>query len=107
MGIYSTSVIWGAAILSFETVLGGGITLLEMALNTVLAPFVTKGSADLFAHRELKAIIRDMNERYRSGIAGIFREQRDRYVALLEDCLTTEAARSSLRELKTGMEASL
>lgn len=104
IGIYSTSVVWGAAILSFETVLGGGITLLEMALNTVLAPFVTRGSADLFAHRELKAIIKEMNDRYHLGIGEIFKEQRDRYARILEERLTPEGVRSELIDLKVAME---
>lgn len=104
IGIYSTSVVWGAAILSFETVLGGGITLLEMALNTVLAPFVTRGSADLFAHRELKAIIKEMNDRYHFGIGEIFKEQRDRYARILEERLTPEGVRSELIDLKVAME---
>ncbi|OPL11506.1 MAG: hypothetical protein AVO39_05370 [delta proteobacterium MLS_D] len=106
VGIYSTSVLWGAAILSFETVLGGGITLLEMAFNTVLAPFVTKSSADLFAHRELRAIIRKMNDRYREGILSIFEEQRDRYTSIIANFALPENATDELARLKREMEAS-
>ncbi len=106
VGIYSTSVLWGAAILSFETVLGGGITLLEMAFNTVLAPFVTKSSADLFAHRELRAIIRDMNDRYRGGVLSIFEEQRDRYTSIIAKYAIPESATDELARLKREMETS-
>ena len=106
VGIYSTSVLWGAAILSFETVLGGGITLLEMGFNTVLAPFVTKSSADLFAHRELRAIIRDMNNRYREGVLSIFEEQRDRYTSIIAKYAIPESATDELARLKREMETS-
>ncbi|MBW1710500.1 MAG: hypothetical protein JRJ73_11540, partial [Deltaproteobacteria bacterium] len=41
-GIYSTSILWGILILSLETVIGGGFTIIDAALDSALAPFVTK-----------------------------------------------------------------
>ncbi len=49
VGIYSTSVLWGILILAFETAVGGGLSLLEAALDTVIAPLVTKGAVELIA----------------------------------------------------------
>ena len=78
-GIYTTAILWGLMIISFEIVLLGGIGILEAALDTILAPFVTKGSAGLFASREIKKIARELDQRYRAGLLSILKEQKDRY----------------------------
>ena len=78
-GIYTTAILWGILIVSFEIVLGGGISILEAALDSILAPFVTKGSAELFASREIKIIARELDQRYRDGLLSILGEQKDRY----------------------------
>lgn len=104
LGIYSTSVLWGAAIISFQTVLGGGLALLELAFDAVLAPFVTKGSVELFIYRELRLISREMNRRYQEGIRSIFTEQKERYEGVLRELLTPEPVRAGLLELKERLE---
>ncbi|MDD5475083.1 MAG: hypothetical protein PHU03_01055, partial [Syntrophales bacterium] len=104
LGIYSTSLIWGAAIISFQTVLGGGLALLELAFDTVLAPFITKGSVELFIYRELRSINREMNSLYQEGIRSIFEEQKERYVTVLESHLAHAGAWSSLLKVKEALE---
>ncbi|MBN2515968.1 MAG: hypothetical protein JXC33_08045, partial [Deltaproteobacteria bacterium] len=78
-GIYTTAILWGILIVSFEIVLGGGISILEAALDSIFAPFVTKGSAELFASREIKKIASELDERYRRGLLSILTDQKDRY----------------------------
>lgn len=78
-GIYTTAILWGILIVSFEIVLGGGISILEAALDSIMAPFVTKGSAELFASREIKNIAHELDRRYRDGLLSILKEQKDRY----------------------------
>ncbi|MCK9229295.1 MAG: GTPase domain-containing protein [Syntrophales bacterium] len=104
LGIYTTSVLWGAAILSFQTVMGGGLALLELAFDAVLAPLITKGSVELFIYRELRMISREMNRRYQDGIHSIFMEQKERYEAVLKAHLTPEAVRENLLSLKACLE---
>jgi hypothetical protein len=91
-GIYTTAILWGILILSFEIVLLGGVGIIEAALDSILAPFVTKGTAELFASREIKKIAHELDERYRKGLLSILAEQKDRYserVLILTD--STEA----------------
>ena len=83
VGIYATSIIWGILILAFETVVGGGFTMLDVALDGALAPFLTKGAAELFARHEIQQVARELSKRYEKGLLCVLREQRDRY----KDCL--------------------
>ncbi|MBK5101119.1 MAG: 50S ribosome-binding GTPase [Desulfobacteraceae bacterium] len=82
-GIYSTSLLWGILIVSFETVVGGGFTVLNAVLGSVLAPFVTKGAVELFAYHEIQKIARELGKRYQQGLISVVGYQRDRY----EQCL--------------------
>jgi GTPase SAR1 family protein len=83
VGIYATSVIWGILILSFEIVVGGGFTMLDVALDGAIAPFLTKGATELFARQEIQQVTRELSKRYEEGLLSVVREQRDRY----KDCL--------------------
>lgn len=98
-GIYSTSVLWGGLILALETAIGGGITILEVVLDSAIAPFVTRGAVELFVYHELQRIARELGERYRDGLVAVLRKQRDRYAECLESLVTTEGALSELRAM--------
>lgn len=84
-GIYSTSLLWGILIVSFETVVGGGFTVVDAALDAALAPFVTKGAVELFAYHEIQKVARELAKRYQEGLVSVVRQQRDRY----EHCIKT------------------
>jgi hypothetical protein len=81
--IYSTSIVWGVLVLSLEATLGGGFTVIDAVLGSAAAPFLTKGSAELFAYREIQRVVREMAGIYRKGLVSILEEQRDRYAAAL------------------------
>ena len=103
VGIYSTAILWGGLILSFEIVLLGGIGFIEAALDSFLAPLVTKGSVSLFAYREIQAIAREMDARYRKGVLEILEEQKQRYASSLEPFLIREETIRELKDLKTEL----
>ena len=84
-GIYSTSALWGALIISFETVVGGGLTLVEVLIDSAVAPYVTKGAVELFAYQELRGITRELSAQLKDGIMGIMEEQKNRYVQAVRD----------------------
>jgi hypothetical protein len=98
-GIYSTSILWGVLILSFEVIVGGGFTVLDAALDSVIAPFVTKGTVELFASREIRKVARELAQRYEQGLLSVIIQQK----AIYEDCLTAllppEEAMDELRRL--------
>jgi GTP-binding protein EngB required for normal cell division len=103
-GIYSTSILWGIIILSFEIVLGGGISILEAALDSVLAPMVTRGSAELFASHEIKKIARDLNHRYRNGLLSILQDQKDGYKSCLASLTTSREVIEGIRSIDENLE---
>lgn len=99
-GIYSTSILWGIFILSFEAAIGGGIGFLEAALDSLLAPFVTKGTVELFAYQELQKIARELAERYQESLLKVLREQHSRYIKCLESLLATEETVKEVDQLQ-------
>ncbi len=99
-GIYSTSVLWGVFILSLEAAIGGGLGFLDAAVDSLLAPFVTKGAVELFAYGELKKIARELAEQYQEGLLSVIQEQRDRYSGKLESLRTPETTQTALQELR-------
>lgn len=103
-GIYSTSILWGIFILSFEAAIGGGIGLLEAALDSLLAPFVTKGTVELFAYQELQKIAHELADRYQESLLKVLREQRDRYVTSLESLITNDATIKQVENMKAYIE---
>ncbi|MBN2398054.1 MAG: GTPase domain-containing protein [Deltaproteobacteria bacterium] len=104
VGIYSTAIIWGGLILSFEIVIGGGIGVIEAALDSFLAPLVTKGSVSLFAYHEIQGIARELDAKYREGIQEILKAQKERYVSCMEPFLIGEETITGLEDLKAEWE---
>jgi hypothetical protein len=103
-GIYSTSVLWGILILSFQVVAGGGFTFLDAALDSVLAPFVTKGAVELFAYQEVRSIARELAKRYQEGLLSVVHQQRDRYQKCLQSLMPSEEFLRELREAQDSLE---
>ncbi|MEJ2724126.1 MAG: hypothetical protein P8175_05665, partial [Deltaproteobacteria bacterium] len=99
-GIYSTSILWGVLILSFEVAVGGGFTVLDAALGSALAPFVTKGTVELFAYQEVRNLVRELAERYREGLVSVLQSQQNRYQGCLHALTTSEETVKELERLK-------
>ncbi len=103
-GIYSTFVLWGIFILSLEAAIGGGIGVLDAAVDSLLAPFVTKGTVELFAYREIQRIARDLAGRYRESLLDVLREQRDRYARCLESVRIRDEDLGRVRAARARLE---
>ena len=104
-GIYSTSVLWGVLIICFEIVVGGGFSILDAALDSALAPFVTKGAVELFAHHEIQKTARQLAKRYQEGLLSTVRHQRDLYEHCLQSLLTSPKTVESLKALDVDLAA--
>ncbi len=104
LGIYSTSILWGVLILSLETVIGGGFTILDAALDSALAPFVTRGAVELFAFNEIRIIAHELATRYQEGFLTVVHYQRDRYKVCLKSQMITREALESLESVKKDLE---
>jgi len=100
-GMYTTSVLWGVLLLSFETAIGGGITLIEALIDSAVAPFLTKGAVELFAYREVQSIARELARRYQEGLMSVLTEQRDRFAACVDNHLTPKEVVLELERLSS------
>lgn len=80
-GIYSTVILWAIFTLSIEAALGGGISLFEAALDSVIAPFVSKGAVEWFAKRDIERIGKELIQGYRQVLEEVINMQRDKFVA--------------------------
>jgi len=98
-GIYTTSILWGVLILSFEVAVGGGFTVLDAALDSALAPFVTKGAVELFAYQEIRRLAHELAERYREGLLSVLHCQRNRYQDCLRALMTSEQTVQELERM--------
>jgi hypothetical protein len=96
-GIYSTSILWGILIIAFEIVVGGGFSVLDAALDSAIAPFVTRGAVELFAYHEIQKVARELSRRYRDGLLSVMKEQEKRYEACLDSLLTPKEVVEILR----------
>lgn len=105
VGIYTTSVLWGAFLLSFEIVIGGGLSLLDAILGSFLAPYITKGSVELFAYREVRKVAMEMKRRYESGIRAIFEEQSARFEGCLDGLFPGPETLAGLEDLLEDLRA--
>ncbi len=99
-GIYSTATLWGVLIVSFETAVGGGFTVLDAALDSVLAPFVTRGAVELFAYREIRRVAKELASRYQRALLSVLDEQRDRYEKCMASLLPSPEVLARLKRAR-------
>jgi GTPase SAR1 family protein len=99
-GIYSTSILWGILILSFEIAVGGGFTVLDAVLDSALAPFVTKGAVELFAYNEIQKTARELANRYQQGLLSVVDYQRKQYQGCIQSLTTGDGALKALEDVR-------
>jgi hypothetical protein len=98
-GIYSTSVLWGILLITLETAVGGGFTLLDAVLDSVLAPFITKGATELFAYGEIQKAARELGKRYCEGLLSALHLQKRHYIECLWAVMPTSEHVACIRAL--------
>ena len=68
--------------------------MLDAVLDSVLAPFITKGAAELVAYEEISKITRELATRHKDGLTAIVEEQSLRYKRCLTELQTPPEALS-------------
>jgi len=104
-GIYTTSILWGMLIISMEIAVGGGFSLVDAAIDSALAPFVTRGAVEVFAAQEIRKIARELGERYRQALTAPIQEQHDRYVHCLRAHMAAPDAAAALKAFHATISA--
>lgn len=104
LGIYATSLVWGILLVSFETAVGGGFTILDAALDSAIAPFLTKGAVELFAFQEVRKIARELAHQYHNALVSVVSRQCRRYEACVTRLLPDETAVKTLTHIRMAVK---
>lgn len=99
-GIYSASILWGILLLSLETAIGGGFTVLDALLDSALAPFITRGTVELFAYQEIQKIVRELSNRYQKVLLAALGRQHEQYKKCLLSLATQKETIERLSEFQ-------
>ncbi len=97
-GIYTASILWGVLLISVTATLGGGFSMVDVALDSALAPFITKGTTGLLAYQEISKITYELGKQHKEGLAAIIEEQCFRYRQCLMDLRTPPDALAAILE---------
>jgi energy-coupling factor transporter ATP-binding protein EcfA2 len=96
IGMHALSLIWGSAILGIETISGGGLTPIELALDSLIAPYITAGTTELFVVNELKNIVYHLRNQYIKALYAIIDNQHHQYLDILKQLQPESAAKNGL-----------
>jgi hypothetical protein len=85
--------------------MGGGFTLLDALLNTVIVPFIPKWMVNL----KVLDVLRDIGERvdrnHRAVLEGILEKQTDLYIELFQGLIPDNETLRQLETLKEKIES--
>ena len=81
-------------------VVGGGFSLVDAALDSALAPFVTKGAVELFAYNEIRRIARQLADRYQEGLVSVITRQEKLYEQCLYSLLPSQETIDLLKDVR-------
>ena len=98
-GIYSTAALWGLMVIFLQVVTAGGFTLIEGIFDALIAPFISKGTMELFAYKEIKNLTKKLATRYQDILLGIIEEQKIRYISALNQFETHSETFKILKQL--------
>jgi hypothetical protein len=104
-GIYTTSALWGILVIAFEVVVGGGFSLVDAALDSALAPFVTKGAVELFAYNEIRRIARQLADHYQEGLVSVITRQEKLYEQCLYSLLPSQETLDVLKDIRSRLRS--
>ncbi|MBI4965521.1 MAG: 50S ribosome-binding GTPase [Desulfomonile tiedjei] len=95
--LYGSYTLWALLLITAEIVVGGGFTLLDALLNTVIVPFIPKWLLKLKVLDVLRDIGRRVDEEHRTALRGILKKQAnlytERFSVLLPDAEALERLR--------------
>ena len=77
--LYGSYTVWALFLITAEIVVGGGFTLLDALLNTVIVPFIPKWLLNLKVLDVLREIGERVDREHRNTLRGILQEQAELY----------------------------
>jgi len=103
MKLYGSYTLWALVMITFEIVVGGGFTLLDAVLDTVIMPFIPKWLLNLKILDVLREMGRKVDEEHRKALRGILDKQAELYGTAFSGLIPDEEARAEMRRLREGL----
>ena len=102
--LYGSYTLWSLFLITAEITIGGGLTLLDVALNTVIVPFIPKWLLKLKIIDILRDIAQRIDDQRREALRNILRQQAYIYIKIIIDLAPSEEAILDLVRLKNDLE---
>ncbi len=101
--LYGSYTLWAVLLITFEIVIGGGLTLLDLLLNSVIVPFIPKWLLDLKILDILRAIAEKVDAEHRACLRNILFKQARLYTECFASLTPDQKAVSEIELLKLGI----
>jgi energy-coupling factor transporter ATP-binding protein EcfA2 len=98
--LYGSYTLWALFLITAEIVVGGGISLLDALLNTVIVPFIPKWLLNLKVLDVLREIGERVDREHRNTLKQILREQAELYTEQFSSLVPGETILQGLRSLE-------
>lgn len=98
--LYGSYTLWALLLVTFEIVIGGGLTLLDLLLNSVIVPFIPKWLLDLKILDILRSIAQKVDAEHKSCLRNILFRQAELYTELFASLTPDEKAISEIEHLR-------
>lgn len=103
--LYGSYTVWALLLITAEITVGGGFTLLDALLNTVIVPFIPKWMINLKVIDLLREIGERLDREHRLVLKGIVERQTHLYVQEFSNLIPDREQMARLRNLKRELTA--
>jgi hypothetical protein len=101
--LYGSYTVWALFLITAEIVVGGGFTLLDALLNTVIVPFIPKWLLNLKVLDVLREIGERVDREHRNTLRGILQKQAELYAEQFSRLVPGDAVLQDLRSLEGNL----
>jgi hypothetical protein len=101
--LYGSYTVWALFLITAEIVVGGGFTLLDALLNTVIVPFIPKWLLNLKVLDVLREIGERVDREHRNTLRGILQEQAELYAEQFSRLVPGDTVLQDLRSLEGNL----
>lgn len=102
--LYGSYTVWALFLVTAEIIVGGGFTLLDALLNTVIVPFIPKWLVNLKVIDLLREIGERLDREHRAVLKGIVDRQAELYAREFSGLLPDNDQSTRLRNLKMDLD---
>ncbi len=103
MKLYGSYTVWALFLITAEIIVGGGFTLFDAVLNTVIVPFIPKWLLNVKILDLLREIGERVDREHRGTLQEILEGQADQYVTLFSAMVPDSERTDLLRRLRVNL----